>query len=112
MWWKNGPYSPQLERIGNATNKGKTVLPSVKDVRIIKKIKNGKQMLMDFNKAELVASYLYLTDRLNKTDSDEIERELVTRKPYLSSAKVHQTMKEWNRIVDLPLASYRRRLSR
>jgi uncharacterized protein YwgA len=92
-WWKHGPYSPKLTDDGYVVNR-LTARPTDHELKIIEKLKKGKEILKDSKKAELVASYLYLQQRMhNRPSNDKIIGELITRKPYLSHIATWQPIK-------------------
>jgi uncharacterized protein YwgA len=98
-WWKYGPYSPKLTEDGYAQLEIEPKKLTNHDLSIIEKIKKGKMFLQDSGKAELIASYLYLEKHLTNREQNEIIEELLTRKPYLTSAQIQRTMSEWNKAV-------------
>jgi uncharacterized protein YwgA len=104
-WWKHGPYSPKLTDDGYAIDKREKIIePTDDELKIVEKIKKGKEILKNSKKAELVASYLYLQQHMRDSPSiDEIISELTTRKPYVSVHEVQQVVAEWNKAINKQL---------
>jgi uncharacterized protein YwgA len=101
-WYIYGPYSSELTRDGyafarSANNMMDDYNPSLEERRAIDQVGRASVILKDPDRAELVASFLYLTDRYESQDL--AEEQLMIRKPRFSEDHIRQVMSEWfNRI--------------
>jgi uncharacterized protein YwgA len=98
-WYIYGPYSSELTRDGYAfagsINNIMTTdyNPSLEERRVVGQIGRASVILDDPDRAELVASFLYLTDRYESQDL--AEEQLMIRKPRFSKVHIQQVMREW-----------------
>jgi uncharacterized protein YwgA len=99
-WWKYGPYSLELTYDRDRVERRRKTQLTKGELKIVEKIKNGKDILKNSKKALLVASYLYLKRLMNDVSSEEgVIKELTTRKPYLCTAEIHQVISEWKKAI-------------
>lgn len=97
-WYIYGPYSSELTRDGYAFARSINNImadynPSQEERRVVGQIGRARVILDDPDRAELVASFLYLTDRYESQDL--AEEQLMIRKPRFSQVHIQQVMREW-----------------
>lgn len=97
-WYIHGPYSSELTRDGYAYTRRMNGFrqdyhPSGEERNVVDRIRNARALLVDPVRAELVASFLYLTDRYGSQDS--AREQLMIRKPRFTQDHIQQVMHEW-----------------
>jgi uncharacterized protein YwgA len=104
-WWRYGPYSPRLAELGYSFQDQKQKLkgaysPTEDESKIIHKLCKGSNIIKDVDKAELIASYLYLQRRLPGKSKEELTVELSIRKPRFDAKQIEKVMNEWTKTVN------------
>jgi uncharacterized protein YwgA len=105
-WYIYGPYASQLARDGYAFKKEETnseeyiTILTSNEQNIIEKIRKGRDILEDADKAEIIASLLYLKERCK---SDDVVKELTTRKPRFNINEIQRAAQGWNKLTNSAL---------
>jgi hypothetical protein len=99
-WYIYGPYSSALTRDGYSFVKDKDTnyFPDRDEQNIITKMKKARTVLDDTNKAELIASFLYLKEKYGINTL--AQEQLKIRKPYFSS-DIQRVVQEWDQLTNL-----------
>lgn len=97
-WYIHGPYSSELTRDGYAYTRRvndfrQNYYPSQEERNVVERIRNARALLDEPDRAELVASFLYLTDRYGSQDM--AKEQLMIRKPRFSESQILEVMHEW-----------------
>lgn len=97
-WYIHGPYSSKLTRDGYAFTTrefdvGYGYSLNEEERKVVERIQNAREMLDDPTRAELVASFLYLTERYGS--KEKAHNELMIRKPRFSEDQIRQVMHDW-----------------
>lgn len=102
-WYIHGPYSSKLARDGYSYMRRVNEVrhnypPNEEERKVVEGIRNARNMLNDPNRAELIASFLYLTDRYGSEET--ARQELLIRKPRFSENQIREVMYEWSNMTN------------
>jgi uncharacterized protein YwgA len=97
-WYIYGPYSSDLTHDGYSFVKNRDAIsglysPQPKEQTLLTRIKKARMLFNDSDRAELIASFLYLKD--NYGGKDIAEQQLKIRKPRFSSDGIRKIIEEW-----------------
>jgi hypothetical protein len=93
-------YSLELTYDGERTERRSKTHLTNHELKIVEKIRNGKDILKNPKKAFVIASYLYLKKLMADASSDaDVVKGLTTRKPYLRSQEIHRAISEWKKAI-------------
>jgi uncharacterized protein YwgA len=103
-WYIRGPYSPDLADTAyrfkeNEKNIEQTSYQlSIKEEKVIFRLRSIESLYKDADKAELLASFLYIQNSWDLR-GEELIKKLLEKKPRYSKEEIREIEKAWNSII-------------